>query len=113
MRYILIFWAAPLGFFWGWYFLSYNDISFGMSFFSRQMHDLVFQIYGHILGIDPQIILAMVAKACIFDTAHHFRHSCLPPPQGDQGLVGSAPCRSAAGRSAKTIWPTCPTRPEG
>lgn len=69
MRYILIFWAAPLGFFWGWYFLSYNDINYGMSFFSRKMHDLVFNIYGHILGIDPQIIPGMVAKACIIDTA--------------------------------------------
>jgi hypothetical protein len=69
MRYILIFWAAPLGFFWGWYFLSLNDVNFGTTFFSGKMHRLVFDIYGHILGIDPQVIPSMVAKACILDTA--------------------------------------------
>lgn len=68
MRYILLFWAAPLGFFWGWYFLSLNDISMGTSFFSRKLHDLVFTIYGNILGIEPELIPAMVAKACVFDT---------------------------------------------
>ncbi len=68
MRYILLFWAAPLGFFWGWYFLSLNDISMGTHFFSRKIHDLVFNIYGNILGIEPDLIPALVAKACIFDT---------------------------------------------
>ena len=68
MRYILLFWAAPLGFFWGWYFLSLNDISMGTNFFSRKLHDLVFSIYGNILGIEPDLIPALVAKACIFDT---------------------------------------------
>lgn len=68
MRYILLFWAAPLGFFWGWYFLSLNDISMGTSFFSRKLHDLVFTIYGNILGIEPELIPALVAKACVFDT---------------------------------------------
>lgn len=69
MRYILVFWAAPLGLFWGWYFLSLNDINFGTTFFSERLHRLVFDIYGHILGIDPQVIPAMVAKACLIDTA--------------------------------------------
>jgi Family of unknown function (DUF6105) len=68
MRYILLFWAAPLGFFWGWYFLSLNDFSMGTHFFSRQLHDLVFNIYGNILGIEPDLIPALVAKACVFDT---------------------------------------------
>jgi hypothetical protein len=69
MRYILIFWAGPLGFFWGWYFLSLNDINFGTTFFSERLHRLVFDIYGSILGVEPQIIPGMVAKACILDTA--------------------------------------------
>jgi Family of unknown function (DUF6105) len=69
MRYILIFWAAPLGFFWGWYFLSLNDINFGTAFFSERLHRLVFDIYGGILGLEPHIIPAMIAKACILDTA--------------------------------------------
>jgi Family of unknown function (DUF6105) len=68
MRYILMFWALPMGFFWGWYFLSLNDLSFGFQFFSRRMHDIVFHIYGSILGIDPAAIPAMVARACVFDT---------------------------------------------
>lgn len=68
MRYLLIFWALPMGFFWGWYFLSLNDLNFGTFFFSRQVHDLVFDIYGRILGIDPVSIPPMVAKACVFDT---------------------------------------------
>ena len=68
MRYVLLFWALPMGIFWGWYFLSLNDMSFGIQFFSRRMHDLVFHIYGSILGIDPETIPAMVARACIFDT---------------------------------------------
>jgi hypothetical protein len=68
MRYILLFWAAPLGFFWGWYFLSLNDFSMGTHFFSRKLHDLVFTIYGNILGVEPDLIPALVAKACVFDT---------------------------------------------
>ena len=51
MRSFLIFWAGPLGFLWGWYFLSYYDLSMGMYFFSRDMHDLVFRIYGNVLGL--------------------------------------------------------------
>lgn len=69
MRYILIFWGLPMGLFWGWYFLSYNDISFGIPFFSRQVHDFTFHLYGHILGVDPAILPPLVVRACIVDTA--------------------------------------------
>ena len=68
MRSFLIFWAGPLGFLWGWFFLSYYNLSMGMYFFSREMHDLVFQIYGNMLGIAPESIPPLVARACIFDT---------------------------------------------
>ena len=68
MRLLLILWALPLLLFWGWYFLSLNDISFGYTILSRQMHDLLFALYGQILGIDPAVIPPMVAKACFFDT---------------------------------------------
>lgn len=68
MRYIFALWAAPLVLFWGWFFVSFNDINFGYVMLSRQFHDLLFQIYGNILGIDPEIIPGMVAKACIVDT---------------------------------------------
>ncbi len=68
MRYVLIFWAVPMGLFWGWYTLSYHDINFGMLFFSRLLHDFVFEFYGQHLGLDPQMIPAMVAQACVVDT---------------------------------------------
>ncbi|MGN6765068.1 MAG: DUF6105 family protein [Rhizobiaceae bacterium] len=68
MRYLLIAWAAPLALFWGWYFLSLNDMNFGYIMLTRQMHDFVFQIYGQILGLDPATIPPLVAKACVFDT---------------------------------------------
>ena len=68
MRYILLFWALPLGLFWGWFFLSYYDINFGLLFLSRDFHNFGFAIYGNILGIDPASIPYLVAKACIVDT---------------------------------------------
>lgn len=68
MRALLIFWAVPLGFFWSWYFLSLNNLNFGTTFFSRDLHDLVFTIYGNILGLDPDTIPALVARACVVDT---------------------------------------------
>jgi hypothetical protein len=67
MRTILILWAAPVGLFWGWYFLSLNDISFGLVIFSRQVHDFVFDVYGQILGVDPAEIPGFAARACMFD----------------------------------------------
>lgn len=68
MRYLLIFWALPLGLFWGWYHLSYNDMHFGHVFLSRAMHDLVFEIYGETLGIEPSKIPPLAARACGIDT---------------------------------------------
>ena len=67
MRTIIILWAAPVGLFWGWYFLSLNDINFGFLILSRQIHDFVFNIYGQILGVDPAEIPGFVARACMFD----------------------------------------------
>lgn len=69
MRYILIFWALPMGLFWGWYGLSYHDVSFGTLFLSRRVHDFAFAFYGHLLGIDPATIPRLVLRACILDTA--------------------------------------------
>lgn len=68
MRTLLLLWIAPLGLFWGWYFLSLNDMNFGYVMLSRQLHDLVFQLYGEMLGVDPAVIPGMVAKACVFDS---------------------------------------------
>ncbi len=68
MRYLFAAWAAPLVLFWGWFFLSLNDMNFGYVMLTRRMHDFVFQIYGQILGIDPATIPSLVAKACVFDS---------------------------------------------
>jgi len=68
MRALVIFWAAPLGFFWSWYFLSLNDLSFGTLFFSRRLHDLVFAVYGEMLGVSPAELPGMTARACVLDS---------------------------------------------
>lgn len=68
MRYVLLFWALPMGLFWGWYGLSYHDMNFGFLFLSRQVHDFAFGFYGHLLGIDPATIPPLVVRACVVDT---------------------------------------------
>jgi hypothetical protein len=68
MKWLLIFWAAPVSFLGAWYYLSYYDMSFGIFMLTRQMHDLVFHIYGNILGIPPESIPPLVARAIAFDT---------------------------------------------
>ncbi|MGI9400529.1 MAG: DUF6105 family protein [Rhizobiaceae bacterium] len=69
MRYILLLWFAPLAFFWGWYGLSAYDINMGMVFFSRDLHDAVFAVYGNTLGVSPDKIPPMIAGASIVDSA--------------------------------------------
>ena len=68
MRYLFWLWFMPLSLFWGWFGLSYYDVNFGMLFLSRELHDLVFAIYGKILDVDPATIPVLFLKACIFDT---------------------------------------------
>ena len=68
MRYVFWFWLVPMGLLWGWYALSYHDISFGLTFLSRSTHDLVFAIYGHILGLEKDVVVNLLIKACIVDT---------------------------------------------
>lgn len=68
MKWLLVFWAGPIFFLGSWYGLSYYDISFGTFFYSRDMHDLVFQIYGQVLGIPPEQVPPLVLKAVIVDT---------------------------------------------
>jgi hypothetical protein len=68
MRWIFTLWALPMVFIWGWYFLSINDMHFGYVLLTREGNELVFEIYGEMLGIDPTTIPALLAKACIVDT---------------------------------------------
>ncbi|MBX3580947.1 MAG: hypothetical protein KF810_03505 [Rhizobiaceae bacterium] len=68
MRWVFVAWAVPMGLFWGWYFLSYYDMNFGYVMLTRDVHDILFQLYGNALGIDPTSIPPLVARACILDT---------------------------------------------
>jgi hypothetical protein len=69
MRWVFAAWVLPMGIFWGWYFLSLNDMNFGYVMLTRDVHDLLFQLYGQALGVEPATIPPLVAKACILDTA--------------------------------------------
>ncbi|THK39935.1 hypothetical protein EHS39_01900 [Ensifer sp. MPMI2T] len=69
MKWLLIFWAAPVTLLTSWYGLSYYDMSFGVFMLTRQAHDLVFAVYGHVLGIPPETIPPLVARAMVVDSA--------------------------------------------
>lgn len=69
MRILLTLWAAPLALFWGWYGLSAYDLSFGTRFLSREVHDVVFDVYGRTLGMAARDVPGAIASACAFDTA--------------------------------------------
>jgi hypothetical protein len=110
MKYVLGVWATPLILFWGWYFLSLNDIHFGYVLMTRQAHDLIFQLYGEMIGLDPATIPALVAKACILDTglilaiwAFRRRKAIIGWVQEKRGA--STPCRmKAAAAESMRVW---------
>ena len=60
MKWFIALWAAPMALLGSWYTLSYYDMNFGLSFLSRDLHDLVFAIYGNILGVPPEDVPPMV-----------------------------------------------------
>jgi len=68
MKWFLIFWATPIVLLGSWYGLSYYDMSFGIFMLTRQAHDLVFAVYGHVLGIPPETIPPLVARAIVVDS---------------------------------------------
>ncbi|MBD9648371.1 hypothetical protein IB267_08405 [Ensifer sp. ENS09] len=68
MKWFLILWGGPVLLLTGWYSLSYYDMSFGFFMLTRQTHDLVFQIYGNVLGIPPESIPPLVARAIVVDS---------------------------------------------
>jgi hypothetical protein len=68
MKWFLILWAGPVALLVSWYGLSYYDMSFGFFMLTRQTHDLVFTIYGNILGVPPETLPPLVARAMIFDS---------------------------------------------
>jgi hypothetical protein len=68
MKWFLVFWGGPIFFLASWYWLSYYDMSFGIFMYTRQVHDLTFQVYGEILGLPPESIPPLVLRAIIFDS---------------------------------------------
>lgn len=68
MKWFLILWAGPVALLSSWYGLSYYDMSFGFFMLTRHTHDLVFEVYGNILGIPPETIPPLVARAIAFDS---------------------------------------------
>lgn len=68
MKWFLILWAGPVALLASWYGLSYYDMSFGFFMLTRHTHDLVFEVYGNILGIAPETIPPLVARAIAFDS---------------------------------------------
>jgi hypothetical protein len=68
MKWFLIFWLGPIVFLGGWYWLSYYDMNFGIFMLTRQVHDLTFQVYGNILGVPPETIPPLVARAIAVDS---------------------------------------------
>lgn len=68
MKWFLILWAGPVALLGAWYWLSYYDMSFGFFMLTRQTHDLVFQIYGDVLGIPPKDLPPLVARAIAVDS---------------------------------------------
>ncbi|MES5096723.1 DUF6105 family protein [Agrobacterium sp. BA1120] len=68
MKWFLILWAGPIALLGSWYSLSYYDMSFGIFMLTRQAHDLVFQIYGNVLGIPPETIPPLVMRAIAVDS---------------------------------------------
>ena len=68
MKWFLILLAGPIALLGSWYGLSYYDMNFGIFMLTRDAHDLVFRIYGHILGIPPESIPPLVLRAIIVDS---------------------------------------------
>jgi hypothetical protein len=68
MKWFLLAWLIPVVLLGSWYGLSYHDMHFGFVMLTRRAHDLVFQIYGNILGMPPEVIPRLVIKAIFVDS---------------------------------------------
>jgi len=68
MRVLLILWFVPIVLLGVWYGLSVNDWHMGTRIFSRELHDLVFGLYGKMLGMHPSELPPLLAKAIAFDS---------------------------------------------
>ncbi|WP_182087029.1 DUF6105 family protein [Aureimonas sp. ME7] len=68
MRWLLSLWFLPISFLVVWLALASNDWSFGLFFFSREMYDTVFAVYGEALGVPPETLPPLVARALVLDS---------------------------------------------
>lgn len=68
MKVFLVLWALPILLLGSWYGLSYYDMNFGIFMLTRQAHELVFAVYGHVLGLPPETIPPLVARAIVVDS---------------------------------------------
>jgi hypothetical protein len=68
MKWFVTFWLGPIVFLGGWYWLSYYDMNFGIFMLTRQVHDLTFQVYGNVLGVPPETLPPLVARAIAVDS---------------------------------------------
>ena len=68
MRTLFLLWAFPVVLFWGWYGLSVNDVNFGTAVLSRHTHDVIFALYGKILGMPAGEVPWALAKIFAFDS---------------------------------------------
>ncbi|MBC8131181.1 MAG: hypothetical protein H7Y08_12765 [Rhizobiaceae bacterium] len=66
-RSFLTLWLGPVLFFWGWYLMSSNDLSFGVYALSREMHDRTFALYAAVSGVPAEAIPPLIAKTLILD----------------------------------------------
>ncbi|PWW04267.1 hypothetical protein DFR52_101962 [Hoeflea marina] len=69
MKWFLILWAVPMLLLGSWYSLSFYDMNFGYRILSRELHDLVFVIYGNLLGVPAEDVPGLVLKAILVDSA--------------------------------------------
>lgn len=51
-----------------WYYLSFNDIHFGVLILSRLFNDAVFQAYGNILGMEVVAVRQLLIRTFVIDT---------------------------------------------
>lgn len=122
MRILLALWFVPLALFWGWYALSVHDLSFGFVMLSREVHDLVFRLYGEILGIAPAKIPGLAAWACLVDSAvvlsiaaFRWRAKWLPQTIAAAKFAGerywNAPLEAGEEDISPEAWRSAPARP--
>ncbi|MDA4846769.1 DUF6105 family protein [Hoeflea poritis] len=111
MKWFLILWFVPVALIASWYGLSYHDINFGFIMLSRQVHDLVFQVYGEMLGMPPDAIPPLLLKALVVDSLIVLAIACFRWRKQIRAWVQSR--REAfAERPAEPAYPELPVESE-